>query len=117
MGLDELSAGPAPCRQLRASSSEVRLRQATFRYRSATPILDDVELFVPGGSRLAIVGPSGTGKSTLLQILAGLLPLDSGTLSVGGCIVSRSNTRVVKGVGIVSQLPVLFRTSLRNNLL
>jgi ATP-binding cassette subfamily C protein len=61
------------------------LRGVTFAYGPhAEPVLRDLDLAVPEGDHLAIVGPSGIGKSTLAGLLCGLLRPDIGTVSVGG---------------------------------
>src|SRR5436309_14049136 len=60
-------------------------------YRNAevpVPVLNDMELTVERGEMLAIVGPSGIGKSTLLHLLGGLDRPDSGTIRVGDAEVS-----------------------------
>lgn len=74
----------------------LRLRSAVKTY-GGTRVLDGLDLDVPRGRRLAVLGPSGTGKSTLLRVLAGLEPLDSGEL--------RPDTGVVTGT--VFQQPAL----------
>lgn len=48
------------------------------------PVLEDIDLEIAPGELIALVGPSGCGKSTILKILAGLIPYDSGTVSLGG---------------------------------
>jgi ATP-binding cassette, subfamily C, bacterial len=61
------------------------LRRVTFAYGPhAEPVLRDVDLSVPEGDHLAIVGPSGIGKSTLAGLLCGLLRPDGGTVELGG---------------------------------
>lgn len=66
------------------------LRQVTFSYppnrrgEAPVPILQDVNLDVNRGEIMVLLGPSGCGKSTLLQVVAGLLPADSGTLTWDG---------------------------------
>lgn len=47
-------------------------------------VLNDVNLFIPGGEFIVIVGPSGCGKSTLLRVIAGLEKVDSGTIEIAG---------------------------------
>jgi NitT/TauT family transport system ATP-binding protein len=77
--------------------------------------LRDITLAVDRGELIAVVGPSGCGKSTLLRIVAGLRPVTSGRVLVGG----RPVTRPVAEVGMVFQAPVLlkWRTILDNVLL
>lgn len=57
---------------------------ATVAYGRAAPALVDLSLTVPHGAQVAVVGPNGAGKSTLFKALVGLLPLQSGRISVHG---------------------------------
>ena len=67
----------------------VSLDGVTFRYGAAPePVLRDLDLVVPEGDHLAIVGPSGVGKSTLAGVIAGLLRPEAGSVHVGGVPVS-----------------------------
>ncbi len=73
--------------------------------------LRDVSLVVPSGSLVAILGPSGCGKTSLLMALAGLVPIDSGTITVGTRELSSSKVRVPpeqRGIGWVPQESSLF---------
>jgi ATP-binding cassette subfamily C protein len=68
--------------RLRAS---IRLDAATVRYRpDGPPALDRATLVIPARSTTAVVGPSGAGKTTLVDVLLGLLPLSAGTVEVDG---------------------------------
>ncbi|MFC9127878.1 ATP-binding cassette domain-containing protein [Streptomyces sp. NPDC057099] len=61
------------------------LTSATFAYGPASaPVVQDLDLTIAAGAHLAVVGPSGTGKSTLTALVAGLLTPDQGTITVGG---------------------------------
>jgi iron(III) transport system ATP-binding protein len=76
-----------------------------------TIALDDVTIEAPEGQITALLGASGSGKSTLLRIVAGLEPLDSGTVRIGDDIVSRPGfaaTPEARGVGLVFQDFALF---------
>jgi ATP-binding cassette subfamily C protein len=65
------------------------VRGLTFAYGPhAEPVLRDLDLDVPDGDHLTIVGPSGIGKSTLAGLLCGLLPPDTGTVTLGGVPLS-----------------------------
>ncbi|WP_405761117.1 ATP-binding cassette domain-containing protein [Streptomyces sp. NBC_00045] len=66
------------------------LRGVTFAYGpGAAPVLDDLDLVVRPGEHLAVVGPSGIGKSTLTALLAGMLPPDAGSVLVDGAAARR----------------------------
>ncbi|RKQ89079.1 ABC transporter ATP-binding protein [Brockia lithotrophica] len=69
-------------------------------------VLREVSLSVPSGAFLAVLGPSGSGKTTLLHAIAGFVPLESGTISFDGQIVSRAGYRLPpeeREVGVVFQ--------------
>jgi ATP-binding cassette subfamily B protein len=68
----------------------IRLEHVTFRYPGATrPALDDVDLFLPAGSVVAIVGENGAGKSTLVKLLAKLYSPITGRILVDGTDLAR----------------------------
>lgn len=81
------------------------------------PVLHGIDLTLPPGKRIAIVGPSGAGKSTLASVLLGFLPIEGGTVSVGGVPVTRLSGEDLRTlVGMVGQDAHLFDTSLAENL-
>jgi len=84
----DASAPPAPAPVPKATRSvghELSLRGVSFGYGPhAEPVVADLDLTVQEGDHLAIVGPSGIGKSTLAGLLCGLLRPDSGTVRLGG---------------------------------
>jgi ATP-binding cassette subfamily C protein len=76
---------PPPAGDAAPQGYELALRGVTFAYGPhAEPVLRDLDLTVPEGDHLAIVGPSGIGKSTLANLVCGLLAPDAGTVLVGG---------------------------------
>jgi ATP-binding cassette, subfamily C, bacterial len=85
--LDASASPAAPLSKTVAmpESHDLDVRGMTFSYGPhAEPVLRDLDLAVPEGDHLAIVGPSGIGKSTLAGLLCGLLRPDGGTVRVGG---------------------------------
>ncbi|MFE7120272.1 ATP-binding cassette domain-containing protein [Streptomyces sp. NPDC057654] len=78
-------ASASPKGEGEGEGSAVELRAVTFAYgEHARPVVRDLDLTVPEGGHLAVVGPSGVGKSTLAGLIAGLLEPRSGVVRVGG---------------------------------
>lgn len=67
------------------------------------------------GDFLAVVGPSGSGKTTLLRIIDGLERADSGNVIIKGAPIAGSSSQLRRDIGMVFQNPVLFNTSVFNN--
>ncbi|MEN8652476.1 ABC transporter ATP-binding protein [Streptomyces sp. 21So2-11] len=75
------------------------------------PVLDGLDLTVPGGALAAVLGPSGCGKTTLLRIIAGFLRADAGTVRVGGRTLTAPGVHLPpesRRIGIVPQEGALF---------
>nr|BFE80666.1 hypothetical protein GCM10020093_032670 [Planobispora longispora] len=66
-------------------------------------MLAGIDLTVPTGSLLALLGPNGSGKTTTVRILTTLLAPDGGTAVVGGCDVTRDGVAVRRMIGLTSQ--------------
>jgi ATP-binding cassette subfamily C protein len=96
----------------------ITLNHVSFAYaETGETILDDVSLKVAAGEKVALVGASGGGKSTLVQALLGLYPVKAGQIVYGDVPVSAIGWETVREhVGVVLQHPVLFNDSVRNNL-
>ena len=86
----------------------IEIENLRFRYPRSDFVLDLPQLSVAAGEKVAIVGPSGCGKTTLLNLISGIVVPDSGSIEVGGRIVSdlsdsaRRNFRIA-GIGMVFQ--------------
>lgn len=98
---------------------ELTLERVTFAYAAgAKPVLEDVSLVFPAGSITAIAGLSGAGKSTIADLVMGLLLPDRGSIAADGRPIDRANARAWRRhVGYVSQDTLLFHDSVRANLL
>jgi len=94
---------------------EVEFRGLTFAY-DTQPVLHDIDLAVPAGSTVAVVGPTGSGKSTLVSLIPRLWNPPRGTLLVDGTDVRRIPLETLRGaVGFVPQESFLFSETVREN--
>ncbi len=95
----------------------IELRQVCFSYPNGTSVVDHLDLTIKPGEKVALVGASGEGKTTLIQLLLGLYEPDSGDIRYGDCSVREIGLdRVRAHVATVLQNPALFNDSVRNNL-
>ena len=94
----------------------IEIRHLTFGF-NGTPVLRDVSLRVAAGETLAIVGPTGSGKSTLISLLPRLYEPPRGTVFIDGADVRDIPLPVLRGaIGFVSQEPFLFSETLGANI-
>ena len=98
-----------------ALRGDIDFRDVCFAY-GANPVLDHLNMHIPGGSTVAILGGTGSGKSTLTLLLQRLYEIDSGSITVGGEDIRRiRKTWLRNRIGIVLQEPFLYsRTILQN---
>ncbi len=95
----------------------VEFRGVTFSYREGDPVLRDVSFTAPAGTVTALVGPSGAGKTTLVDLLGRFYDVDEGAVLVDGVDLREyAITSIRHRLGIVSQETVLFHDTVRNNL-
>ncbi|MEV5570816.1 ABC transporter ATP-binding protein [Spirillospora sp. NPDC052269] len=93
---------------------DVRLRAVTAAYGPvAVPVIDELDLDVPSGGHLAVVGPSGIGKSTLAALITGLMRPRDGTVEIGGV---RADLVDPAARVLIPQEAYVFRGTVRENL-
>ena len=94
----------------------VDISRLDFSYGN-TPVLHDISLHIPAGSSLAIVGPTGSGKTTLVNLLARLYEGPEGSLLIDGRPVRQYPLSVLRrNIGMVPQETFLFSETIRENL-
>jgi ATP-binding cassette subfamily B multidrug efflux pump len=95
---------------------DVRMRNLTFAYEEGRPVLHDIDLDVPAGSTVAVVGPTGSGKSTLVSLIPRLYEAPPGTVLVDGHDVRDLPLSTLRGaVGYVPQETFLFSETVGEN--
>ena len=98
-------------------NADVTFRNVQFSYMPDRPVLHDFTLTVPSGKKVALVGSTGSGKTTVVNLLMRYYDIDSGEILIGDqniADISRDSLR--KNVAIVLQDTVLFSDTIRNNL-
>ena len=113
--IDDRSAAPdlGPDTVLKG---EIEFRNLNFSY-GATPVLRNISLHVPAGSSLAVVGPTGSGKSTLVRLISRLYEAPEGSLLIDGRPVRDYPLAALRrNIGMVPQETFLFSETIRENL-
>ena len=98
-------------------TDRISLRDVSFSYPDGTRVLSGINLDIPRGSTLAIVGASGAGKSTLADLVPRFYDVTDGTITIDGTDVRNLSIRDLRSLlGIVSQDPVLFNDTIFGNI-
>ncbi|TRN26412.1 ABC transporter ATP-binding protein [Vibrio furnissii] len=96
---------------------DVSISHVDFSYDGEHNVLDDLSLIIPAGKKVALVGASGGGKSTLIQLLIGVYRANSGEIRYNGETCDAISFDVIRSqIAVVLQQPVLFNDTLRHNL-
>ena len=114
-GIDDREADPAiPADAV--LRGDIEFRHLNFSY-GETPVLKDISLHVPAGSSLAIVGPTGSGKTTLVNLISRLYEAPEDSLRIDGRPIRQYPLAVLRrSIGMVPQETFLFSETLRENL-
>jgi ATP-binding cassette subfamily B protein len=114
-----ISDATLPTKQPAATEirGEIEFRNLTFAYdNTATPVLRNINLRIPEGSSVAIVGPTGSGKTTLVSLIPRLLEADRGMLCMDGrSVMDFPLATLRQSVGFVPQETFLFSETIREN--
>lgn len=109
---------PPDAAALNVDKGQVEFRNVSFRYHPQRPILKDVSFIIPPGKTVAIVGSSGSGKSTIARLLFRFYDLERGAILIDGQeIQAAQQASVRRAIGIVPQDTVLFNDTIYYNIL
>jgi ATP-binding cassette, subfamily B, multidrug efflux pump len=113
----EQLADPVPAAAIPAVRGEVRFEHVGFRYKPDQPLIDDLSLVAAPGQTVAIVGPTGAGKTTLVNLIMRFYELDAGRITIDGVDIARLTRRDLRTeIGMVLQDTWLFGGTIRDNI-
>jgi ATP-binding cassette subfamily B multidrug efflux pump len=114
---DEQSSDPSPASVPAGSTGRLAFEHVSFRYDSETPLIEDLSLVAEPGQTIAIVGPTGAGKTTLVNLMMRFYELDSGRITLDGTDISTMTRRELRSrMGMVLQDTWLFGGTIRDNI-
>lgn len=102
---------------IKSIEGEIEFRNLNFAYPDGPPVLKNINLKVARGSTLAIVGGTGSGKSTLVTLISRIRQAERGTVFIDGVDIQDIPLNILRSnIGVVEQEPFLFSDYLRNNI-
>ena len=104
-------------RNLEHVEGHIRFDNVNFTYSDGKEVLHDINLDIPAGKTVALVGPSGGGKTTICHLVPRFYQLETGTISIDGINIENiSYESLRKNIGIVQQDVFLFTGTIRENI-
>ena len=104
-------------RKIKNPQGEIKFENITFAYNENAPVLENFSLTIPANSRVAFVGKSGHGKSTLLSLIPKLYEVNKGKILIDGIDITKLQENALRDlVTIVPQTPYIYNTTIRENL-
>lgn len=114
----EIQEPPHPKRLPRPVRGEVTFENVSFAYRDGRPVLHGIDLHVTAGETIALVGPTGAGKTTLVSLIPRFYDVTGGRVLVDGVDVRELSLAELRShIAVVSQEPFLFNGTVRENVL
>lgn len=103
--------------ELKVGQGEIKFKQVYFSYDKNKPLIENLNAVIPGRSKIAIVGPTGAGKTTLVNLLMRFYDLDSGNILIDGQDITQVTRQSVRrSFGMVLQDVWLFKGTILENL-
>ena len=104
-------------RELVVTGGEIRFSSIRFHYGKSHGVIEGLDLVARPGEKIGLVGPSGAGKTTLMNLLLRLHDLEAGTILIDGQDISTvSQDSLRAAIGVVTQEPALLHRSIRDNI-
>ncbi len=114
---EEQTPEPAEPARVADPRGRVEFEHVSFRYRPDQPLIDDLSLVAEPGHTIAIVGPTGAGKTTLVNLIMRFYELDAGRITLDGVDITTMRRDALRGdIGMVLQDTWLFGGTIRDNI-
>lgn len=102
---------------LRVKQGEIVFNNVTFHYQSPTPLFSNLNITIPAGQKVGLVGFSGSGKTTFVNLLLRLYDVSSGSITIDGQdIRDVTQDSLRKAIAVIPQEPILFHRTLMDNI-
>jgi ABC-type multidrug transport system fused ATPase/permease subunit len=113
---EEVSDRPG-AEELPPGGGDIRFESVRFEYLEGRPVLEDVTLDVPAGRTIALIGHTGSGKTTLTSLVPRFYDVTAGRITVDGVDVRDVTLRSLRSeIGVIAQDPFLFSATVRENI-
>jgi ATP-binding cassette subfamily B protein len=100
------------------SIQQIRFEKVSFGYNANAQVLNDISFSIPSGKTIAVVGPTGSGKTSLINLLVRFYDPSSGCLLINNRNIMQFDPRVFRSkIALVTQDPILFSRTLRENII
>lgn len=104
-------------KKLKVKAGSIEFKKVNFKYKDGQDILKNFSLFIPANQRLAIIGPSGAGKTTVVKLLFRMHDLTGGEALIDGQNIAKvTQESLWQNVALVPQDPILFHRTLKENI-
>jgi ABC-type multidrug transport system fused ATPase/permease subunit len=113
---EEIADRPG-ARELPSGGGHIRFEHVTFEYLPTRPVLRDIDLDIPAGRTIALIGHTGSGKTTLTSLVPRFYDVTEGRVTIDGVDVREVKLRSLRqAIGVISQDPFLFSATVRENI-
>jgi len=116
-GQDARNSGEVDFRELEPKSYQIDFKDVSFKYSGSNKhVVENLSFSVGCGEKVGICGSSGEGKSTILNLILGMYPRNSGSISIGGVDILALGPEKLRGyLSVITQVPLILSGSIRDN--